>query len=188
MLSDMESDRGSLTARQARAALADADATRGRLAQGIRTPPWFFVTLGLVVAVQIATFAVGLGVERPWVLLSGLVVFAAVGAGQLARFRRLNGAWVGGFASRVVLGTGTAAATSYAVALGFAVWAGVSSSWWLVACCAIGGGVAYAVSGRRWLAEYRAEPAAHSRGESAVSLALLAVPVAAGVLLLTLNA
>ena len=36
---------------------------------------------------------------------------------------RLNGVWLGGFASRVVLGTGTAASLSYAVALGAAIWA-----------------------------------------------------------------
>lgn len=183
----MESDRTSLTAHEAAAALAGADATRERLARSIRTPPWFFVTLGVAITVQIALFAVGLGEDRPWLVVSGFAVFVAVGAVQLARFRRLNGAWLGGFASRVVLGSGPAAATSYAVALGLAVWAAYADRAWLVACCSVAGGAAYALSGRRWLSTYRAEPAEHSRGESAVSLLVGAVAATAGLMLLLLN-
>jgi hypothetical protein len=183
----MESSDERLTARDAAAALAGADATRARLAQHVGTPPWFFVTLGTVIAVQIATFAVGLGDERPWVLVLGLVLFVIVGAEQLARFRRLNGVWLGGFASRVVLGTSTAASTSYVVALGFAIWAASAGSWGLVALCATGGGWGYAVGGRRWLGAYRAEPATHSRGESVAFLGLLAVPAITGLVLLLIN-
>ncbi len=39
--------------------------------------------------------------------------------------------WIGGLASRVVLGTGLAASTSYALALGAAFWAALAGLWWL---------------------------------------------------------
>ncbi len=66
-------------------------------------------------------------------MAGGLAVFAAVAGVQLARFRRLNGVWLGGFASRVVLGTATAASVSYAVALAAAIWAAYGDRWGLVA-------------------------------------------------------
>jgi hypothetical protein len=106
---------------------------------------------------------------------------------QLARFRRLNGVWLGGFASRVVLGTGPAASLSYVIALGAAIWAAYDARWWLVALWAIAGGAAYALSGRRWMDAYRARPAVHWRGESAAWLALLGVAAFAGLALLLLN-
>jgi hypothetical protein len=133
------------------------------------------------------TTAVGLGDGAPWVLAAGLAMFAAVAGVQLARFRRLNGVWLGGFASRVVLGTGTLASASYAIALGAAIWAAYDARWWLVTFWAVAGGAAYALSGRRWLGAYRAQPAVHGRGESAAWLALLGVTALAGLALLLIN-
>ena len=75
-------------------------------------------------------------------VVAGVAVFAAVAGVQLARFRRLNGVWLGGFTSRVVLGTATAASVSYAVALGAAIWAAYGERWWLVALWSSVGGAA----------------------------------------------
>lgn len=183
----MESTPERPTAAEASAALTDAEASRARLAHSIITPAWFFASLGAVIAVQIAATAIGLGDDNPWALAAGLMTFAAAAAVQLVRFRRLNGVWLGGFASRVVLGTGTAASTSYAVALGMAIWAAFESQWWLMTLCSLAGGAAYALSGRRWLGAYRARPAAHGRGESVAWLALVTVAAIAGLVLLVLN-
>ena len=187
MLSDMESMPERPTAAEASAALTDAEASRATLARGIATPSWFFTSMGAAIATQIATTAVGLGDGTPWVLAAGLAIFAAVAGVQLARFRRLNGVWLGGFASRVVLGTGTLASASYAIALGAAIWAAYDALWWLVTFWAVAGGAAYALSGRRWLGAYRAQPAVHGRGESAGWLALLGVAALAGLALLLIN-
>ena len=176
------------TAAEASAALTDAEASRTTLARGIATPAWFFTSLGAAIATQIATTAVGLGDDAPWALAAGLVLFAAVAGVQLARFRRRNGVWLGGFASRVVLGTGTPASASYVIALGAAIWAAYDARWWLVACCAIAGGAAYALSGRHWMGAYRAQPAEHGRGESAGWLALAGVTALAGLALLLITA
>jgi hypothetical protein len=178
------------TAAEASAALSDAEASRATLARGIRTPSWFFTSIGAAIAVQIASTAVGLADPSPWTLAAlaaGIACLAAVAAVQLARFRRLNGVWLGGFLSRVILGTGTLASVSYAVALGAAIWAAFAKQWWLVATWSIVGGVAYALNGRRWLRTYRAEPALHARGESLAWLALITVAALAGLALLLLN-
>jgi hypothetical protein len=53
--------------------------------------------------------------------------------------------------------------------------------------CALGGGAAYALSGRRWMAAYRSEPALHGRGDSAAILALLGAAAVAGLVVLLLN-
>jgi hypothetical protein len=188
MVSNMESTPPRPTTAEAAAALADAESSRTALAGRIVTPPWFFTSMGAAIAVQIATTAAGLGDEDLRVLIAGLAVFAAVAGLQLARFRALNGVWLGGFASRVVLGTGMAASASYAIALGAAIWAAYAGRWWLVALCAMAGGAAYALSGRRWMHGYRAEPALHGRGESIAWLALLAVVSVAGLVLLAANA
>lgn len=164
--------------------MAGAEASRARLAERIVTPSWFSASLGAVIAIQIATTAVGLVEERPWILVAGLVLFAIAAAAQLARFRRQNGVWLGGFVSRVVLGTGTAASLSYVVALGLAIWAAFGEAWWAVALCSIAGGVGYAVSGRRWLRTYREEPAVHGRGEPALWLAVLTIAALAGLVAL----
>ncbi len=135
----------------ASAALLDAEAARTTLAGRIVTPSWFFASMGVAIAVQIATTAAGLGDGAPWLVVAGLAVFGAVAGIQLARFRRVNGVWLGGFASRVVLGTGTAASVSYAAALAAAIWAAFGDHWWLVALWSAVGGAAYALSGRRWM-------------------------------------
>jgi hypothetical protein len=183
----MENMPGRPTAAAASAALTDAEASRDTVAGGLVLPSWFLASLGAAIAVQIGTTAVGLGDAEPWLVVLGLGVFAVAAAVQLARFRRLNGIWLGGLASRVVLGTGMAASAAYALALGAAIWAAYAAQWGLTAACAVAGGTAYAASGARWLAAYRAEPAAHSRGESAITLALLAVAGLAGLALLVLN-
>ena len=171
------------TSAEASAALTEAEASRARLVERIATPSWFFTSMGAAITTQIATSAVGLGDGDPWVLAIGLAIFVAVATAQLVRFRRLNGVWLGGFASRVVLGTGSGASASYAVALGFAIWAAYEEAWWLVAFCSIAGGAAYALSGRRWMRGYRAEPAVHGRGESVAWLTALSVAAVAGLVL-----
>ena len=167
--------------------MREAEASRAALADGIAMPPGFSLSLGAAIAVQIATTAVGLGDDRPWVLFGGLVLFGVVAVVQLAWFRAANGVWLGGFASRVVLGTGTAASLSYMTALGAALWAAFADHWWLVAVCALAGGAAYALAGVRWLRAYRTEPALHARGESAVALSLLILVALAGLALLVLE-
>ena len=184
MLSIMESTPDRPTAAQAAAALTDAETARAALARAIATPSWFLPSIAAAVAAQIAATAVGIGEDAPLVVVAGLAIFAAVAAVQLARFRRRNGVWLGGFASHVVLGTATLASAGYAVALAAAIWAAFGEQWWLVALCAIAGGVAYAVGGRRWMDAYRAEPATHGRGESAALLALLGAAALGGLALL----
>src|SRR5688572_18835592 len=107
MLSTMENTPERPTAADASAALADADAVRAALAGGIAPPSWFFTSMGVTIAAQITATAVAVGDGAPWLLPAGLALFAAVAGLQLARFRRHNGVWLGGFASRVVFGTGT---------------------------------------------------------------------------------
>jgi hypothetical protein len=184
----MESTPPRPTAAEAAAALADAESSRRTLAGRIVAPSWFFTSMGAAIAVQIATTAAGLGDGKLWALAAGLAVFAAVAGVQLARFRALNGVWLGGFASRVVLGTATGASASYALALAAAIWAAYAGHGWLVALWAAIGGAAYALSGRRWLYRYRADPAAHARGESLAWLAMLSVAALAGLAMLALNA
>jgi hypothetical protein len=180
----MESTPERPTASEASAALTEAEASRAALARGIATPSWFFTSMSAAIAAQIATMAVGLGDGAPWTLAAGLAIFAAVAGVQLARFRQLNGIWLGGFANRVVLGAGTPASTSYVVALGAAVWAAFEGQWWLATLCSVVGGVAYALSGRWWLRAYRTRPAAHGRGDSAAMYALFTVAALAGLALL----
>src|SRR4051795_12432738 len=175
----MESKPHRPTPEEASAALVDAEATRATLADQIATPSWFFVSLGVAIAAQIATVAVGLGdkpaldageVGTPWLAAAGVALFAVVAGVQLARFRRLNGVWLGGFASRVVLGSATAASVSYPLALGAAIWAAYGEHWWLVALWSLLGGGAYALSGRRWMHTYRRDPSAPAPGESLAGL------------------
>ena len=184
----MESTPPRPTAREASAALLDAEAARATLADRIATPSWFFASLGVAIAVQIGMTAVGLGDDAPWLIVGGLVAFAAVAAVQLARFRRINGVWLGGFASRVVLGSATTTSVAYAVALGAAIWAATGDRWWLVALWSAVGGAAYALGGRRWMRRYRGDPAAHARGESVGWIALVTAAAIGGFALLLLNA
>ena len=187
MLSGMESTPEHPSPADASAALADAEASRSALAKSIATPSWLFTSLGVAIAVQIATAAVGLARGAPWLLVAGVALFLAVAGVQLLRFRQLSGVWLGGFVSRVVLGTGTLASASYVVALGAAIWAAYGGWWWLVAWWSILGGAAYALSGRRWMRAYRAQPAVHGRGEPALWLALLTIAAIAGLVLLVLE-
>ena len=162
---------GSPTAEQAAAALSDAEASRAGLARRIAAPSWFFTSMAVAVAVQIATTALGVG-DRTWggwSLSPGWCVFAAVAGVQNgalpAAQRRL---------ARRIREPGGArapeprASLSYAAALGIAIWSALDGQWALMVLSAIAGGGAYALSGRRWLRTYRREPALHGRGESAV--------------------
>ena len=82
-------------------------------------PSWFFASLGVAIAVQIASTAVGVADPSSSTLAalaSGIAVLVAVAAVQLARFQQLNGVRLGSLLSRVVLGTGTLASASYSVA------------------------------------------------------------------------
>jgi hypothetical protein len=183
----MESSDDAPTPGQAAAALADAEAGRTALADRVVAPRWFFAPIGAAVAVQIGTTAAGIGADGDgsgWLLVSGFVVLLAVAAVQLARFRRLNGVWLGGLVSRVVGGTATAASASYGVALAGAIWAALADEWWLVPLCAAAGGVGYALSGRGWMRGYRRDPATHGRGESAAWLVVCGVLAVAGFVLL----
>src|SRR4051794_15442349 len=94
----------------ASAALLDAAAAREHLAAAIVLPSFFFTSLAIAVAVQIMTTALGVTVHTTpagVALGAGLVGFCVVAAVQLVRFRRLNGVWVGGIASRIVFGSAT---------------------------------------------------------------------------------
>ena len=186
----MESSAARPTAADATAALHEAEASLDRLARGMVMPSWFFTAMAVAIATQIATTAaVFRGGDRAGLVLAlGLTFFAAVAGAQLLRFRRRNGVWIGGLASRVVLGTGTVASVSYAVALTAAGWASLEGQWALVALCSISGGAAYALGGRRWLRTYRAQPAVHGRAESALWVSALSVPALAGLALLAASA
>ena len=54
----MESTEQRPTASEASAALDDAVASRATLAKGLRTPPLFFTSIGVAIALQIALTAV----------------------------------------------------------------------------------------------------------------------------------
>lgn len=183
----MESSRPTTDPKAAAAALADAEASRGALAAGLVLPLAWQGWLGLAVGAQIALTAVGLAQSRVVLVGAGAATFALAAVALLARFRVRNGVWLGGLASRVVLGTSTAASTSYALALGAAIWAAFEGAWGLVALAAAAGGAAYAVSGRRWLRAYRAQPAAHGRGEPAAVLGAVGLVAVVGMVLLVLG-
>ena len=75
--------------------------------------------------------------DRGWALaivLGGVALFVLVAAIQLVRFRQLNGVWLGGPASRVVLGTAPAASMSYALALGGSIWGAFNGRGGSLAC------------------------------------------------------
>ncbi|UZN03232.1 hypothetical protein [Cellulomonas sp. S1-8] len=188
----MENIGDSPTPAEAAAALADAEEARTSLAHRLVVPSFFSLSIGTAIAVQIATTALGVadaghsGVWHPagWLMASGLVALAAVATVQLVRFRRLNGMWLGGFASRVVGGTAAAASISYVLTFGAAIWAAFAGEWGLMALCSLAGGIAYAMSGRRWVRMYRGEPASHARGESAAWLAVMVALALTGLVLL----
>ena len=174
---------------EASAALNDAEEARATLAQSTKMPSWFFASLGAAIAVQIATTAVGVAGPSSSTLTAlafGIAILVAVAGMQLARFRQLNGVRLGGLLSRVVLGTGTLASASYAVAGTAAILGAFDKRWWLVATASIVGGALYALNGRLWLRAYRTEPASHALGDSLTWLALLTVAALAGLALLLL--
>lgn len=187
----METSGSRPTPDEAAAALLDAGSARDQLSHGLTLPSWFHTSIGLAVVVQTATLAVGVADQSSagiGLAVAGLVPFVLVAVVQLVRFRRLNGVWVGGLASRVVFGSDAAASTVHLLAMGAAIWAAFEERWWLVGLCAIAGGVGYAFCGVRWMRSYRGDPAAHSRGESVLLLVALIVPLFAGAVLLLVGA
>lgn len=157
------------------------------MADRITLPKLFFVSIGGAVALQIGTTAVGLAVAERWatsLLIAGFAVFILVAGFQLVQFRKQNGVWLGGLVSRVVGGTATLASVSYAAALGGAMWSAFEETWWLTVACAVAGGVAYALSGRRWMRAYRSDPGAHGRGESAAWVVVVGTLALTGLVIL----
>jgi hypothetical protein len=169
----MESISPSMDPRDAGSQLAAAEALRSQLTGGLRLPTWFHSSIGAAVAIQIGTAAMvpagpGPGLTGIVVLIAGVAVFVVVAAVQLLRFRRLNGVWIGGLASRAVLGTATLSSAVYAASLAAAFWAGLAGLWWLSVLAAAAGGAGYALSGRRWWAAYQRDPVTNAQGESPV--------------------
>jgi hypothetical protein len=151
---------------EAAAALADAQASAAGLVADLHLPSFFHVSIGAVITIQIATSALGLAVQEAWaaaLFLGGLGLFVVVAAGQLVRFRRLNGAWVWAIANKVVLGSGAAATVIYCLAFAGALLAALGEVWWVVPPAAVVGGVGYALAGRRWLDAYREDPTVRAR-------------------------
>jgi hypothetical protein len=186
----MENMMGLPTPEDAAAALAAAEISRAQLAGSLELPSFFYSSIGAAVAIQIAAAAVEFAFDTGWTRLlaiAGVAIFALTAGIQLSRFRRLNGVWIGGLASRVVLGTGLASSASYALALAAAFWAAFAGLWWLVAVCACAGGLAYGLSGRRWLRLYRGDPATHARGEAAGWLVVISALALAGLALLVIG-
>jgi hypothetical protein len=172
------------------ATLAAAEQSRARLVADIALPAGYETAMGIAIAVQIAAAAVGLTVDEAWagpLVLLGVAVFVGVAAVQLARFRALNGVWLGGFASHVVLGTAAAASVAYAAALFGALAAASQEQWWLIGLLSIAGAVGYVASGRRWMDRYRGDPATHGPGETIMWLLSITALAVSGYVLLVIN-
>lgn len=192
----MESTEQNPTTLEASAALEDAAASRAALAHLLRTPPLFFTSIGVAIAVQVAMSAVavawsvgaggmtGLSAPALAAFAAGVAVLLVVAGLQLRAFRQLNGVWLDGLLSHVVFGSGVLASAAYVVALFVAIWAAIAGQWWLVAASSTVGGTAYALAGRRWLLDYRAAPERHTRGVSKAMVALAVVVALAGLALL----
>lgn len=166
-----------------RTALAVADQARLRLATGLRLPAGFYPMFGTAVAVQLCVAAYGIAAQTVAglaVVLAGLGIFLGVAALLLHRFRRVNGVRVDGLASQVVLASGAGASLVYLAGLAVGVWAAFSSLWWLVTVAAVTAGVGCALGTRHWCHAYRHDPAAHARGASPRTLAVLAVVACLG--------
>jgi hypothetical protein len=174
--------------RDAAAELARAEGMRAGLTSTLRLPSGFHESIGAAVAVQVATTAYAVGQTRVSagtvaVLVAGVAVFGVVAVVQLMRFRRSNGVWVGGLASRAVLGSTNLASVVYAASLAAAGWAALSGRWWLTVLAAAAGGAGYALSARHWWATYLRDPVKNARGQSALYAAgCLVVALAALVL------
>lgn len=182
----------SMTPGEARDALSQAAAARLRMADGLRLPSYFHVSLGAAIAVQVGTTAWGVsghsGLLVAAVLVVGIVAFIATAAVQLARFRRLNGAWVGGLASQVVLGMSTVASVVYVAGFAAAVWAGLADQWWLLVLASLACGSGYAWVGRRWWDSYRHDPREPGPGRSTVMLVLTTLLAVGGIALVLVGA
>src|SRR3954452_21830052 len=144
----METSGSRPTPDEAAAALLDAGSARDQLSHRLTLPSWFHTSIGLAVVVQIAALAVGVADQSSAgiaLAVAGLVPFVLVAVVQLVAFRRLNGVWVGGLASRVVFGADAAISTAHFVGVGAAMWAAFEERWWLVSLCPIATGVGYAL-------------------------------------------
>jgi hypothetical protein len=187
MLSGMESSEHSADRSEAEFALAEARAARDRMAGKLALPSYFYSSIGAAIAVQIASTALAFGVEPPVAgvsLIAGLLIFSLAAVLQLARFRRLNGVWLGGLASRVVLGTANLTSAVYATAFAASIWAVLVDAWWLVPITAVCGGAGYAWCGRRWWQSYRNDPDQRRREDSKALLLVLPVLAAVGLAVL----
>jgi hypothetical protein len=192
MLSNMETSEPFPNPEDPTSALAEAEASRTQFASKLVLPSFFWCAIGAAVAIQIATtapaaahagtsaFSWALG----WWALGGWAFFALVAAIQFVRFRHLNGVRLGGLADQAVFGGARAAFISYGLALPTSMWAAFYRTWWLVAFCAIAGGAAYALIGRRWWRRYQGDPASQSRGISGGWRAVQFAAAAAAVVLL----
>ena len=92
MLSDMESDGGTMDATAAAAELAALDADRAALAERVMQPWWYDALLGLLIAGLVSSYSS----HNVWVILGALLVFAAGLRGMVAIYRRITGVWVNG--------------------------------------------------------------------------------------------
>jgi len=172
------------------ASLRDAELARDELAGSVVFPRGHDLAIGAAVTVQVATTALGLAVDQAWArwaLAGGVVLFGVVAAAQLWRFARLNGVRIGGFASKVVFGSAATASFGYAIAMVVAYAAAARDVWWLTGLAAVGGGLVYVLSGRRWLQGYRHEPARLGAAESTLWVALVVALAVAGLVLLVLE-
>ncbi len=191
MLSSMESSESAVTPADAQAAIAAAESARTRLAASLRLPSHFHTSIGAAIAVQIATGATGIADQSTWGLVlaaAGVLVFVLVAGVGLARFRRLNGAWLARLASQVLLRTTGLTSLMYAAAFALATWTAVTGVWWLVPVFALAGGSAYAWAGRRWWRRYQSAPADdRRRGRIAVEVVAVVVAVVGLVVLVVLR-
>ena len=187
MLSDMESSEFPTDPAEARVALAEAQAARNRMSGNLALPSFFYSSIGAGIAVEIATTAYAIGLNDVAGMVSffgGVAAFVLVGIVQLARFRRLNGVWVSGLASQVVLGTSNLTSAVYVAASFVSVWAAFTGVWWLVPVAAILGGVAYAWCARRWWRSYQENPMRRWQQDSKAFVIILPVLATAGLVLL----
>jgi len=92
MLSDMESDGGTMDRTAAAAELAALDADRAAIAERAMQPWWYDALLGLLVAGFISSYST----RNTWVILGALVVFLLGLRGLVAVYRRITGMWVNG--------------------------------------------------------------------------------------------
>ena len=92
MLSDMESDGGTMDATTAAAELATLDADRAALADRVVQPWWYDALLGLLVAGFVSSYST----RSTWVICGALVLLLLGLWGLTALYRRITGLWVNG--------------------------------------------------------------------------------------------